>query len=243
MNDAVIDYQYKVVTNSRNQVVDIYSKFYLRASGATLKNGFGFQLDQIYPATISSVNGYVNDFGYITLNENGTESSQEHAVIIVWDNADNIIHRVGPRSEFNTLPNYPAGISDSVYIHIHFAIPQDQTLVGSPPYNPFLIKNLDRNIEIHMPDYIPTSLASPAYFRTGDDDSDPAIGRYYKTPKNLLWATDITERYDYTYEPIAILYGYNHFAEWCEASGNSYPDWYLNLPGYRNDHTIYDIKP
>jgi len=241
MNDAVIDYQYRIITNARNQVVDIYPKFYLRACGATLKNGFGFQLDNIHPSAVGSVSGYVYKYGYIKQNENGTERSQEYAVIIAWDNADNIIHRSGPRAEFNTLSNYPVGYSDSVFIQVHFVIPQDQSLVGSPPYNPFLIKNLDRNIEIHMPDYIPTSLASPAYFGTAEDDSDPATGRYYKTKKNLLWATNITEKYSYTYEYIAILYGYNHFAEWCQASGNSYPDWYLNLPGYRNQHTIYII--
>jgi len=241
MNDAVIDYQYKVVTNSRNQVVDIHPKFYLRAAGAALKNGFGFQLDDILPEVVGSVSGYNNKFGYIKLNENGTESSQDHAVIIVWDNADNIIHRAGPRSEFNTLPDYPAGYSDSVFININFVIPHDQNLVGSPPYNPFLIKNMDRNIEIHMPDYIPTSLANPAYFGTAEDDSDPTEGRYYKTEKNLLWATNIAEKYHYTYEYIAILYGYNRFAEWCQSSGNSFPDWYTNLPGYRNEYTIYDI--
>jgi len=241
MNDAVIDYQYRIITNARNQVVDIHPKFYLRAAGATLKNGFGFQIDQVQPVTIASVSGYVYKFNYIKLNENGTESSQANAVIIVWDNADNIIHRVGQRTEFNTLPNYPAGHSDSVFIHIHFAIPQDQQVVGPPPYNPFLIKNLDRNLEIHMPDYIPTSLANPAYFGTADDDSDPALGRYYKTSKNLLWATNITEKYHYTYETIEILWGYYHFAEWCESSGNSYPDWYRDLPGYRHENYIYDI--
>ncbi|MBE0648842.1 MAG: LruC domain-containing protein [Bacteroidales bacterium] len=241
MNDAVIDYQFKVITNARNQVVDIQPKFYLRAAGAALKNGFGLQLDGLLPEMVGSVEGYIYKFGYIHLNENGTESSQERAVIIVWDNADNIIHRVGPSSMFNTLPDYPAGYSDSVYIRIHFSVPQDQYTLGPPPYNPFLIKNLDRGVEIHMPDYIPTSLANPIYFGSGEDDSDPAIGRYYKTAKNLLWATNITEKYDYTYETIAILYGYNHFAEWCQASGNSYPNWYLNLPGYRNEHTIYKI--
>jgi len=241
MNDAVIDYRFRVTTNSRNQVVDIQPTFYLRAAGAALKNGFGFQLDGILPEMIGSVSGSISKFGYIKLNENGTESSQEQAVIIVWDNADNIIHRAGPSSMFNTLPDYPAGYSDSVFINIHFAIPQDQYLLGAPPYNPFLIKNLDRSVEIHMPNYIPTSLANPQYFGTGDDSSDPSTGRYYKTINNLLWATNITEKYDYTYETIAILYGYNHFAEWCQASGNSYPNWYVNLPGYRNEHTIYTI--
>lgn len=239
LNDAVIDYQFRTITNARNQVVDIKPKFYLRAAGAAFKNGFGFQLDGIQPETVGSVSGYTYKFGYIQLNENGTESGQEQAVIIVWDNADNIIHRAGPSAMFNTLPDYPAGYSDSVFINIHFTVPPDQTELGPPPYNPFLIKNMDRGVEIHMPDYIPTTRANPIYFGTGDDNSDPDQGRYYKTYRNLLWATNITEKYDYTYETIALLYGYHHFAEWCQASGNSYPAWYLDLPDYRNEQYIY----
>lgn len=241
MNDAVIDYQFKVITNARNQVVDIQPKFYLRAAGAAFKNGFGFQFDGILPEMIGSVTGYNLKFGYVKLNDNGTESSQANAVIIVWDNADNLIHFAGPSPMFNTLPDYPAGYSDSVFINIHFKEPQDQYILKDPPYNPFLIKNMDRGVEIHMPDFIPTSLANPLYFSSGEDDSDPAEGRYYKTVNNLLWATNISEKYDYTYETIAILYGYNNFAEWCQASGNSYPDWYYNLEGYRNEAYIYTI--
>jgi LruC domain-containing protein len=239
LNDAVIDYQFLVVTNAQNKVVDIKPKFYLRAAGATLKNGFGFQIDNILPGAVASVSGYNLQYGYIDLAANGVENMQEFAVVIAWDNADDIIHFAGPSAMYNTLANYPIGYADTIYIDLHFETPQPQEIVGTPPYNPFLIKNMDRNIEIHLPDYPPTSLANMAFFGTLEDDSDPATGRYYKTSKNLPWGMNITEKYDYTYEMIAILYGYNHFAEWCQSSGTLYPDWYKDLPGYRNTGAIF----
>jgi LruC domain-containing protein len=242
LNDAVIDYQYRVVTNAQNKLVDIKPKFYLRAAGATLKNGFGFQLDDVLPAAVQSVTGQSIEYGYISLAANGVENLQDFAVVIVWDNADNIIHRGGPSAMYNTLRNYPSGYADTVSINLHFATPQSQAVVGTPPYNPFLIKNMDRNIEIHLPDYPPTSLANVAFFGTLDDDSDPATGRYYKTATNLPWGMNIAVRYDYTYEMVPILDGYNHFADWCQSGGVQYPDWYLDLPGYRNANEIYSIS-
>jgi len=241
LNDAVVDYQFRVVTNAQNKVVDIKPKFYARAAGATLKNGFGFQMDQVPPATVESVNGFSIEYTYINLAANGLENLQDYAVVIVWDNADNIIHRAGPSSMYNTLPDYPVGYADTVYIDLHFATPQPLDLVGTPPYNPFIIKNMDRNIEIHLPDHPPTSLANVAYFGTLEDDSDPAIGRYYKTSSNLPWAMNIVQKYQYTYEMVPILYGYNHFAEWCQSDGILYPDWYKDLPGYRNANMIYNL--
>ncbi|MFH0760038.1 MAG: LruC domain-containing protein, partial [Bacteroidota bacterium] len=93
LNDAVIDYQYRVVTNAQNKVVDIKPTFSLRAAGAALRNGFGFQLDNRLPAAVASVSGYKIQYTYIDLASNGVENLQDFAVVIVWDNADNIIHR------------------------------------------------------------------------------------------------------------------------------------------------------
>ncbi len=240
LNDLVVDYQYKVVTNAQNKLVDILPKFYVRAVGASFQNGFGFQLDNILPAQISSVTGYSLNSGYITLSANGTEANQSKAVIIVVDNVENVIHRPATGSFFNTMPNTPKGYSDTVSINLHFSTPAATTSAGTPPYNIFLIRNLTRGLEVHMPDYIPTSLANPAYFNTEDDTSDPATGRYYKSSTNLPWAINTPVKFDYTYEKLPIITGYNHFASWAESGGVSYPDWYMNISGYRNVENIYE---
>lgn len=240
MNDLVVDYQYKVVSNAQNNIVDIIPKYYVRAVGATLRNGFGFQLNNIDPAQVASVTGYSLLYGYITLNANGTEANQANAVIIVFDNVDNVINRPSTGSFYNTTPGSPKGISDTVYIDIHFSVPAPPLTLGTPPYNIFLIKDMNRGIEIHMPDNIPTSLADPAYFGANDDTSDPATGRYYKTGNNLPWAINTPVLFDYTYEIIPIIQGYNHFATWAESGGISYPDWYTDQPGYRVESNIYE---
>jgi len=32
-----------------------------------------------------------------------------------------------------------------------------------------------------------------------------------------------------------IINGYLHFADWAESGGTQYPDWYKDLPGYRDE--------
>lgn len=67
-------------------------------------------------------------------------------------------------------------------------------------------------------------------FGTSWDDSQPAIGRYYKTATNLPWALNIAEKFSYTIERAAINTGYLKFIPWAESSGATYPDWYTNQP-------------
>jgi LruC domain-containing protein len=239
MNDLVMYYKYNVVTNAQNKVVDVISKFYVLAAGAGQRNGFGFQFDNVTPGQIASVTGYNLTGSYIDLSANGTENNQAKAVVIAFDNHDNVINRVDASTFFNTLAGHPEGTADTVTVTVHLTSPLTTTVVGTPPFNPFLIKDRIREMEIHLPDYIPTSLASPAYFGTNDDNSIPASGRYYKTSTELPWAINLPVTFDYPVEYADITTAYNHFAEWAQSGGSSYPDWYLDLPGYRNNSNIY----
>jgi LruC domain-containing protein len=244
MNDLVLDCNYWYITNAQNKVVDVKPKFYVRAGGATLKNGFGFQFDGVIPAAVQSVlitPSTTFQYNYINLAANGVENNQAKAVVIAFDNYENVIHRAGG-SFYNTVNNGFYGLSDTVFINLHFATPQTQSDVGTPPYNPFLIKDLNRGIEIHLPDRIPTSLADVSYFGAGDDDSNPAMGRYYKSNKSLPWGIMTPQKFDYTWELVEIVFGHLKFGAWAESGGVQFPDWYKNLPGYRNAADIY-VKP
>jgi LruC domain-containing protein len=239
LNDMVIDCNYWYITNAQNKVVDVKPTFYIRAVGAFLQNGFGWQFDGVVPAAIASVTGQKFNYGYISNAANGTENNQEKAVIIVIDNVEQVIHRTGG-SFFNTEQGFPLGVSDTIRINLHFATPQNQSDVGAPPYNPFIIKDMQRNVEIHLPDHVPTSLMDPALFGTGDDDSDPATGKYYKSKDNHLpWAISIPDSYAYTWEQVQIVYGNLKFGPWAESGGTSFTDWYKDLPGYRDQSQIY----
>ncbi|MBE0649179.1 MAG: LruC domain-containing protein [Bacteroidales bacterium] len=238
MNDLVNYYKYNVVTNAQNKVVDIIAKFYVRAVGASFQNGFGFQLDNVTPSQIATVTGYEITPGTISLATNGTENNQAKAVIIAWNNAENVINRAGG-AFYNTLIGSPVGSSDTVTVTVHLNTLLSTTVVGTPPFNPFIIRDGDRSAEIHLPDYIPTSLADPNLFGTLNDDTNPSANRYYKTATDLPWAINIPADFDYPVEYVDILLAYNHFAEWAQSGGSSYPDWYKDLPGYRNNSNIY----
>lgn len=63
--------------------------------------------------------------------------------------------------------------------------------------------------------------------------------RYYRTSGNLPWAINIVQGYQYTIERVSIDLGYNYFIEWASSAGVLYPNWHMNLPGYRNSEKIY----
>jgi len=242
-NDLVMDYRFKTVTNGNNKVTEVFGTFVVRAIGAGLHNGFGFQL----PASSLSqeeitVTGYDLQEGYVTLNANGTEANQEKITVILFEDAYDELLSPGGGIGVNVVPGETYVDPDTMVITIA-CTPNLYSLddVGLADFNPFLIVNQDRGREVHLPDMPPTSLADPSYFGTDQDDSDPATGRYYKTENNLPWAINIAESYDYTIEKDQITSAYIKFAPWAESSGSLFPDWYHDLSGYRNETMIYQV--
>ncbi|MEA3505696.1 MAG: LruC domain-containing protein [Bacteroidota bacterium] len=242
-NDLLLDYQFTTVTNALNKVTDVEGSFVVRAIGAGLRNGFGFQFpgNSIQTSDIT-VSGSILKDNYITLNDNGTEAGQEKPTIIVFDNANKILLT---NSGFgaNVDPNVPYVEPDTIAISIAFTtntyVISDIDIVN---FNPFLIVDEERGKEIHLADYPPTSLMDKSYFGTMDDDSNPNTGKYYKTDENLPWAINIPESFDYTIEKAKITSGHLKFYEWAISSGSDYADWYQNKTGYRNSDNIYQ-KP
>lgn len=239
-NDLVIDYQFKIVTNASNKVADLEGNFVVRAIGAGLSNGFGFQFpnNNVQTADIT-VSGSQLLENYITINENGTEANQNKPTIIVFDNARNIL-QASSGFGVNVTHGAPYVEPDTLTISLAFTpniyTAQDIDIIN---FNPFLIVDKIRGKEIHLPDYAPTTLADVSYFGTMNDDSDPNTGKYYKTVNNLPWAIKIPEAYNYTNEKKEITSGHLKFYYWAASSGNDFPDWYKDKPGYRNDANIY----
>jgi len=240
-NDLVCDYRFTLVTNGENKVVEIFGTFITKAFGASFENGFGFQFpnSNVNPATMT-VTGFDLQEGYISLAANGTETGQEKPTIILYDNAYNLMPFPGQGIGVNTTPGAPYVDPDTMNIKILFT-PALYTIaqIDLPNFNPFIIVNRTRGLEVHLPDYPPTSLADPGYFGQAQDDTDPTAGKYYKTINNLPWAINIYESFSYPKEKSDIVKTYNHFAEWVLSSGTQYPDWYQDKPGYRNQSNIY----
>lgn len=241
-NDLVVDYRFHTVTNSANKIADIHATMIIRANGAGLRNGFGFQLPGNIAQADIEVSGYQLHEAYIQLRTNGTEANQSRPTVIVFDNVKHILQSSAGFGA-NVIPGLPYIQPDTIVIHM--ALKPGTYLLSDvqvESFNPFLIIDMNRGKEVHLPDFAPTSLADPAFFATMDDSSNPGSGRYYKTSGNLPWAINITQSFSYTTEQSQITSGHLKFAQWAETGGNLFADWYQNNTNYRNNTYIYQ-KP
>jgi LruC domain-containing protein len=239
-NDLVLDYRIETTTNALNLVRDIRLAFSIRAIGASLPSGFGFQFgnDKLKSSDIR-VSGYNIQSDLYQIDANGTEARQAKPTIIVFDRAIRLLQSQGG-SGVNTDPAFPFVSPFKINILVDIVSGQYTTEeIGVLNFNPFIIVNQDRGKEIHLPDHVPTSLASSALFGTGQDDSDASRSRYYKTSGNLPWALNLPQGFDYPVEKSQITSAYHLFGDWAVSGGKKYSDWYLDKAGYRDNMFIY----
>jgi LruC domain-containing protein len=244
-NDLVVGYNFNTVTNGSGNVVELISTFMLRASGAIYNNGLAYQLDGIAPNKVSKVTGNIP--GSFTMASNGAESGQTYANIVIFDNFFNIMSKPGVGIGINTERLAPYIMPQSKQVVTTFinngVNPPGGTLtlaeLNPALFNMYMIIKRERGKEVHLPNRYPSTLASTGLFGTKDDSSNPATGRYYKTANNLPWAVDIIQGFDYPIEKVSIDLGHLHFTEWAVSGGVQFPDWFMNLPGYRDASKIY----
>ncbi len=245
-NDLVLDYNLNIVTNAKNQVVEIICLFKLKASGAGFQNGFGFQLDNIAPGKITSVTGtkYMGNT-FIKLASNGLESNQTYATCIAFDNFFNIMPYSGNSLGVNTQKNLPfvPAITREVkltFIENGVAPAGGFIYLSDLPvsaFNFFIISNKRRGHEIHLPNRIPTNLVDRSLFGTIDDKSNGVT--YYKTKNNLPWGLNLIKEFKYPMEKEPLSKAYLNLIKWAESGGTAANDWYEDLPGYRDYELIY----
>lgn len=234
-NDLVIDYNFNRISNAQNKVVTLQGKFIVRAIGASFKNGFGFTIEGVDPSLIESVSGTNYTEGYIQTNANGTEAGQSSATIIVFDNAWK--HGVA-----NTRQDQAYVAADTITVNINLVQPIGANEFGMAPFNPFIIVNKERGKEVHLANYPPSDLVDESYFGQSSDDTQPLIGKYYKSEKNIPWAINFPSKFQYPIERSSIDKAHLQFLPWVLSEGLDYKNWYKNEAGFRNDKGIYQEK-
>lgn len=233
LNDLVIAYNYKMVKNANNQFVQIVAGYKIRAFGAQMDNGFGVSFD-FNPSAVGSVTGTVRASNYISDHAKGYENGHSNkTVVVIFDAVNSIFNK----SMTNTLVGGTTQNTDTATVVINLSTPQAS--IGTAPFNHFLISNKNRGREVHLKGFAPTALADMSMFNTREDKSIPASGIWYQNANGLPWAIDIPERFDYPTEYSDILGAYLKFQDWAQSNGTLYPNWYQNLPGYRNANNIY----
>ncbi len=105
--------------------------------------------------------------------------------------------------------------------------PKDLGPLNTLFFNPFIIKDGDRNIEIHLVDHPPTDLADVNVFSTDDDKSNISTGSYYRSKGNLPWALNISAQWSHPLERVDITKAYQELETWVESNGTQATSWYL----------------
>jgi LruC domain-containing protein len=230
-NDLVIDYNFDQITNAAGNVVQIIGDFKLRAIGANYANGFGIEL----PFTqdkVASITGSTNPV---------LERDASRAVVKLFNSAFDIIPQVNQQF-INTRPEDPYHQPVTMTLTINLSSPQNRANFNyQAPFNPFLIKQGVRSNEIHLADYPGTSKMDTALFGQFNDTTNIGQNRYFKTATNLPWAINVPVSWAYPVERKQITRTHLAFRNWAESNGNSYQDWYLDKPDYREPANIYQI--
>lgn len=237
LNDLVVGYHYKIVTNAQNLAVEMFADYAVQASGASYVSGFGVQLP-FDPSKVKVVTGQKLVNNYIKQNANGTEAGQSKTVIIPFDGYNALIKRPGGYY-INTQNGAPYIKGDTAHVYMSFTTPISASTLGNAPFNPFLISNQRRGYEVHLPNNVPTDLADKKLLGTSQDVSNPVTGTYYKTKNSWPFALNFSAPFNYSAEGVSIGKSYNYFFQWAKSGGAVHSDWYLNQPGYFNPSLIY----
>ncbi|WP_256012778.1 LruC domain-containing protein [Desertivirga xinjiangensis] len=223
MNDVVMSYQLKVITNAANKVVELSGTYNLNARGGVFENGFGIEFP-VSRSLVSNVKGAV------------LEEGQDKAVLILFMNMQNELMYMNtrPADPFSPVKTYT----------ISFSVSNGPSLneFGLGEYNPFIWdRGKGRSYEVHLPGHAPTSLGDPKLFGSGHDASNPAKGQYYVTAEGFPWAISVPmKNLPYPLEGKDIGTAYLKLSQWVVSGGVNFNDWYSNrASGYRNDSNFY----
>jgi len=229
LNDVVITYRYKVVTNAENKVVEVNANYKLIATGADYINGAGVQFPLVSgKAKIIKASPGV----YL-------ESKQDSVVLIIFDNS----------RQLQATGNTTIGsvISPKVDIEVSFEVIDGPEIknFGAVAYNPFIWNNttgFGRGYETHLYGKNPTNLANTELFGTKDDYSKKN-NKFYSTKEKLPWAIEVPiADFGYPVEGKRIDQAYTNFGDWANSGGNSSLEWYKILAGNANPDLIYPVK-
>ncbi len=221
MNDLVLNYAFENTTNSQGQVKDIHVDFELAARGADLHNAFALEIPGLTPDNLEKAELIIGKQSQVLLPESG----QRNAVFNLIADASRFLPQGQGKCRFyNTQIGCETRPGQKFQLKLTLKSPLAKTLIGLPPYNPFIYRTDQRGYEIHLPNYAPTDRASKSLFKTRDDNSGP--NNYYKTKNNLPWALNIPSQWAYPSEQSEISSAYLDFKTWAESSGQNKPDWY-----------------
>lgn len=231
-NDIVMFYTI-AQTKVNSDVVSIKYEVTPQAMGATFSNKYQLKLNtplENIKNIQKSFNGDAFDFvkDGVVVNSNLVFSDGNGTVIEMIDNVKGAIPPPDNYHMSNTIKNSPAVFGTKITLDIVFYNGVHADTLGAPPYDSYIsrIDDQGRLIEVHQVGKAPTTKADLSLFGTGDDDSNPATGKYYQTYDNKPWVILIPGNWDNPLEKISIDQPYSDLLQWIVSNGSNNKDWY-----------------
>lgn len=207
MNDVVVEYQSTIYKSALDdKIYKIMDEFTPIHNGGSYVCGFGYQLSNIDPSKVRSINVTGSDSWEM-------ETGQSHPTITLFNDIKKVL-----------------GQKITVTTEVIDISSKDNSV--NPPYNPFIFVN-DRNREVHLVNYPPTNKADMELFNTQDDVSNTSAGIYYiaryKEEIQLMpFGINLPNIVDFNIpaEGVKIYNTYPDFIEWVKSDGSTHKNWY-----------------
>ncbi len=240
MNDVVILQNSSLLLTESYQVKQIEFQGVLIALGASYRNGFAIQLDNILPSNVDPQLVHFEING-ILQNSSAIETGTEYLVIKITDDLSNHIQLTENCEYYKTELGCGNTSEMTFSVTVPFITPVSLEQFPQAPYNPFIFAkegtyhgdlffHPGRGLEIHLKNKIPTSKVEQTFFGLGADNTQVETQHYYQTANGLPWALAINpaanEEWKHPSERVDIIQGYPKFQTFVETEGNQDTDWF-----------------
>lgn len=242
MNDLVLAFRKITYTNSSNMVTKVGVKYNVRAAGSNYTIASAFQLDNVNASNIASVEGQeIVGSAPFNITTNGTEQGVTLAVIPLFNKVNDAIG-MSSFTFLNTMESTQLLMTPTKEVVIRFASPIQPSSLNMDKMNFFIVVNnkgeSSRGKEVHLPTFTATSKVDNSLF--AGKQLHPTDK--YKFIDGMMWGIMLPVVFEYPYEFKSVDSAYLKFQAWAESGGVEFPDWYLNLPDYRNESLIYTVE-
>ncbi|MGR6838689.1 LruC domain-containing protein [Aliivibrio wodanis] len=234
MNDLVVRYRVTEVLKD-NLVAKIIISGKLVAVGAGHHSGFAVRLPFVSGGNVTAAKTRLF-YNNVQQEGNAQESGMSEASFILINDAVNVVGY--GCNYFRTSNDCRESVGLEFELQFSFNSPIATESIPSMPYDPFIFATPGfyrgdmfsgapgRSYEIHLADQAPTESFNASYFQLGQDTSDPAAQRYFKTINNMPWALLIYDEWKWPRERVDLIEAYPDFVGYTESGGAVDQSWY-----------------
>jgi LruC domain-containing protein len=225
-NDLVVEYRFGEVLDVQGNIKETTALVEPLARGAAQHNGLALHLP-VPASQIELVETTYDDepaAGVPPLVSDGQSS-----IVTLFEDAHHRLPTPAGASFANTEPGTPTVQGTLVEVRVVFTQAVPRQVLGLPPYDLFLFRTNEPQMEVHFLDYPPTFRADPEIIGTGHDTGSPVTGQYYRDNLGFPWAMILPADWRHPVERVEMSRAYTAFPQWVESAGGAAGAW-TNAP-------------